>query len=63
MNANDTEIKLAIDNMRKTCEVLDQYTNRPENYNSVYACYLQSLSWDIFRHANDLERIGVEFYV
>jgi hypothetical protein len=24
---------------------------------------LETLSWDMFKHANDIERIGVEFYV
>ncbi len=63
MNANDQELMSVVDNMRKVYEALDIYTNKQENYNSVYANYLESLSWDIFRHANNIERMGVEFYV
>ncbi len=61
MNANDQELQIAVDNMRKVYEALDVYTHK--NYNSVYANYLESLSWDLFRHANNIERMGVEFYV
>lgn len=63
MNANHSELKLAVENLRKVSIVLENYANRPENYNSVYSQYLESLSWDMFKHANDIERIGVEFYV
>jgi hypothetical protein len=63
MNANHNELKLAVDNLRKVSSALENYANRPENYNSVYSQYLECLSWDMFKHANDIERIGVEFYV
>ena len=63
MNANDQELKLAVDNLRAVHQVLDKYTNKPENYNSIYASYLQSLSWEMYNSANIIERIGVEFYV
>lgn len=63
MNANHNELKLAVENLRKVSTALDQYANKQENYNSPYAQYLECLSWDMFRHANDIERIGVEFYV
>ena len=63
MHASDSELKQAVDNLRKVSVALDEYANRPENYNSVYAQYLENLSWDMFKHANDIQRIGVEFYV
>jgi hypothetical protein len=63
MNANHSEIKLAVENLRKVSEALDSYANRPENYNSVYAQYLDDISWETFRYANNLEKMGVEFYV
>jgi hypothetical protein len=63
MNASHNELDIAIDNLRRVSEALDKYANRPENYNSSYASYLETLSWDMFKHANDIERIGVEFYV
>jgi hypothetical protein len=63
MNAKFNELNVAIDNLRRVSEALDKYANRPENYNSSYAQYLETLSWDMFRHANDIERIGGEFYV
>ena len=61
MNANDQELQIAVENMRKVYAALDAYTSK--NYNSVYSQYLESLSWDMYRHANEIERMGSEFYV
>ena len=54
--------KEAIKNLEKTSQALEEYANRQENYNSAYSQYLEIMSFEMYKQANDLREIG-DFYV
>lgn len=53
MNANE-----AIKNLETMSAVLEKCANKPENYNTEWAYYLEQMSWSLHKHANDLREIS-----
>lgn len=53
MNAINESIK----NLELTSQILERSANKPENYNTDYAQYLEILSWEMHKHANDLKEL------
>lgn len=47
----------AIKNLETTTHVLDKFVNDPKNYNTVYSHYLEQMSWEMVRQANELKEI------
>ncbi len=52
------EIEIMIQNLERTSEALEKVANKKENYNSCYSHYLEQISWEIHRQANDLKSIN-----
>ena len=46
--------KQAIDTLEYISSELDKVANSPENYNSDWAYYLEQMSWQIYKYANEL---------
>ncbi len=44
----------AIRNLQLVSDALDKAANKPENYNTDWAFYLEKMSWSLHKHANDL---------
>lgn len=38
--------------------VLEKCANKPENYNTEWAIYLEQMSWSLHKHANDLRELA-----
>ena len=49
MNAQD-----AIKNLESISEALEKAANKPENYNTEWSHYLEQMSWQMHKHANEL---------
>jgi hypothetical protein len=47
-------IQDAINNLDKMSSVLEKVANKPENYNTEWAYYLEQMSWSLYKHANEL---------
>lgn len=52
MNSKET-----INNLVTMSHTLEQFANRPENYNTEWAQYLEQMSWSLYKHANELRDI------
>lgn len=48
----------AISNLNLMSDALEKFANRKEIFNSDYAMYLEQLSWEMSKHANDLAEIN-----
>lgn len=44
----------AISNLERMSEVLDKVANKPENYNTEWAYYLEQMSFSLYKQANEL---------
>lgn len=44
----------AIRNLELVSAALDKVANKPENYNTDWAYYLEQMSWSLHKQANDL---------
>ncbi len=44
----------AIKNLELVSAALDKAANKPENYNTDWAYYLEQMSWSLHKQANDL---------
>lgn len=55
------EINTAISNLELMSKTLEKLANRPENYNSYYAEYLEQYSWELFKMSKELTQIGYAF--
>lgn len=53
----------AINNLELMSEALERAANKPENYNTDWAYYLEQMSWSLHKHANDLRDIEYIFDV
>lgn len=51
----------AIQNLRTMSAVLDKCANKPENYNTEWATYLEQMSFEMHKHANELSEIAYMF--
>lgn len=58
MNARE-----AISNLEMMSQALEKAANKPENYNTDWAYYLEQMSWQMHKHANDLKEISYQFDV
>lgn len=56
MNANQ-----AIQNLRLMSEVLEKCANKPENYNTEWSSYLEQMSFEMHKNANELSEIAYIF--
>lgn len=52
MNAQE-----AISNLETMSTALEQVANKPENYNTDFAYYLEQMSHQMHKHANDLREL------
>lgn len=57
------EIEIALSNLRSTINVIDNFCSREENYNTAYAQHLETLSWHLWKNANELQQIKEELGV
>lgn len=58
----DAKLCEAVKNLEAVSDALEKYANKPENYNTTYAGYLEVMSWEMHRQANELKAIiGWEF--
>ena len=48
----------AIKNLEVMSEALEKHANKQENYNKPYAEYLEHISFEMFKHANELREIN-----
>lgn len=46
--------KQAISNLEKMSVALSKAANKPRNYNSPFAIYLEQMSWEMHKNANEL---------
>lgn len=51
----------AINNLELMSQALDKAANKPENYNTEWAYYLEQMSWSMHKHANELRDIEYLF--
>lgn len=60
-----TNAKTVINNLQLMSKALDKVANSPKHYNSSYATYLERMSWEMQKQANDIqeidEMIGLSF--
>ncbi len=53
--------KEAISNLELIGKALEKAANKPENYNSDWACYLEQMSCQMHKQANELRDIEYMF--
>lgn len=53
--------KEAINNLELISNALDKVANKPENYNTEWATYLEQMSWAIHKQANELRELEYMF--
>lgn len=54
-------INEAIANIASTSEALEKFCNDPKNYNSYPSQLLEQMSWELYKHANELKEIGERY--
>ena len=47
----------AIANMASTSKALEKFCNDPKNYNSYASQFLEQMSWELHKQANDLREV------
>lgn len=47
----------AISNLELISDALGKVANKPENYNTEWATYLEQMSWQMHKMSNDLRTI------
>jgi len=50
-----TNLELAEQNLRVTSDILERCANSPKNINSDFSYYLEQMSWEMYRMANELQ--------
>lgn len=50
-----------IRNLEIMSDTLERVANKPENYNTTWAYYLEQMSWQMHKHANELRDIESHF--
>lgn len=50
-----TTVDAAIKNLELMSQELEKSANDPKNYNSDFSMYLEQMSWEMFRTANELK--------
>jgi len=53
--------KEAISNLELMSQALEKAANEPKNYNTDWAYYLEQMSWQMHKHANDLRDLESMF--
>lgn len=56
MNANE-----AINNLELMSKTLEKVANKPENYNTDWAYYLEQMSWSLHKQASELRELEYLF--
>ena len=49
--------KQAIQNLELMSVALEKAANDPKNYNSIFAQYLENMSWEMTKMSNDLKEL------
>jgi hypothetical protein len=55
------QINEAVNNLEIMSKTLEEMANKPENYNTYYAEYLEQYSWELFKMSKELVQIGYAF--
>lgn len=50
-------LKDTINNLELMSDAFGKTANKPENYNTDWAYYLEHMSWSLHKHANELRNI------
>lgn len=50
-------IEEAIANIASTSEALEKFCSNPKNYNSAGHEILERMSWELYKHSNDLRSL------
>ena len=48
----------AIANLEMMSQALEKFANKQENYNNPYSQYLESMSFEMYKHANELKELN-----
>ena len=56
MNAKDV-----IKNLEVMSQTLEKVANSPQHYNSEYAIYLERMSWEMHKQANEIRELEYMF--
>lgn len=48
------DIRQTVNNLEKMSHTLSEAANKPENYNTTWAYYLEQISFDLSRQASEL---------
>jgi uncharacterized protein YeaO (DUF488 family) len=57
----DKVIRDAITSIATTSEALEKYCNDPKNFNSYGSNYLEQLSWELHKQANELKEFEYRY--
>jgi hypothetical protein len=55
------DANILISNLRQMSQVLDSEANKTNNYNSAWASYLENISFELHKQANELEQLEYNF--
>lgn len=55
------DANILISNLRQMSQVLDSEANKSNNYNSTWASYLENISFELYKQANELEQLEYNF--
>lgn len=50
-------VEEAVTNLNILSAALGEAANRNENYNTEYASYLENISWEMYKYANELREL------
>ncbi len=53
--------KQVITDLQKLSQTLSETANAPENYNTDWAQYLENMSFELFKHANEIRDLEYQF--
>jgi hypothetical protein len=58
-----TSVSEAIENLRNAYSILEEHVNNPQNFNSDYANDFEIISWELYKHMNDIKYISNRYGV
>ncbi len=58
-----TSISEALENIRKASAILEEHAANPKNFNSDYANDFELISWELYKHMNDIKYISNRYGV
>lgn len=51
----------AIRSLETSTQAIDKFLDDPKNYNSIYAHYLESISWEMHKQTNELKELQYRY--